>query len=199
MVAVGGSSTIDLAKGVRVFHSLGIRDADQILEFLRSPTGLDEAPIPQISIPTTLSGSEYTRSFSVLDFNNQEKLSLTETLCSSRSILYDPVATRETPHQLWISSGIMALNHAVEVFVTSPPNLIADSMKLSSAAYLLRCLLDSIGSPDLPEVNYARELCQTACWMADHSPMRVRTSNTRPSILYSHSLAYLIAARFRVP
>ena len=199
VVAVGGSSTIDLAKGVRVFHSLGIRDADQILEFLRSPTGLDEAPIPQISIPTTLSGSEYTRSFSVLDFNNQEKLSLTETLCSSRSILYDPIATRETPHQLWISSGIMALNHAVEVFVTSPPNLIADSMKLSSAAYLLRYLLDSIGSPDLPEVNYARELCQTACWMADHSPMRVRTSNTRPSILYSHSLAYQIAARYRVP
>ena len=199
VIAVGGSSTIDLAKGVRVFHSLGIREVDQILGFLRSPTGLDEAPIPQISIPTTLSGSEYTRSFSVLDFNNQEKLSLTETLCSSRSILYDPIATRETPDQLWISSGIMALNHAVEVFVTSPPNLIADSMKLSSAAYLLRYLLDSIGSPDLPEVNYARELCQTACWMADHSPMRVRTSNTRPSILYSHSLAYQIAARYRVP
>ncbi len=199
VIAVGGSSTIDLAKGMRIFHSLGIREIDQILEFMRSPTELDEAPVPQISIPTTLSGSEYTRSFSVVDFNSQEKLSFTEMLCSSGIILYDPVATRETPKRLWMSSGIMALNHAVEVLVASPPNVISDSMKLTSAAYLLRHLPESAGNPDLPEVNHARELCQTACWMADHSPMRIRTNSVRSTILYSHSLAYQVAARYRVP
>ena len=199
VIALGGSSTMDLAKGVRVFRSLGIKEANQIVEFMKSPRVLCKAPIPQISIPTTLSGSEYTRSFSAIDFNNREKLSFTETLCASQTIFYDPIATRETPHQLWMSSGIMALNHAIEVMVASPPNEISDCMKLTSAAYLFQHLPASAGDSELPEVNNAREFCQVAAWMADHSPMRVRTRNIQANILYSHSLAYQIAGRYKIP
>ena len=129
VIALGGGSTIDLAKGLRVFKSLGIRSRNDIIDFIYSPNALDKAPCPQISIPTTLSGSEYTRSFSVTDFINKKKLSLTETLCSSQTIFYDPLATRDTPLQLWASSGVMALNHAIEVLVTSQTNMIYDTIK----------------------------------------------------------------------
>ena len=199
VIALGGGSTIDLAKGIRIFGSLGIQQPNQIIEFINSPSGLDKSPCPQISIPTTLSGSEYTRSFSVTDFEDKKKLSLTETLCSSQTILYDPMATQETPRGLWLSSGIMALNHAIEVLVTSPSNMISDSLKLTSAAYLFQYLPVSAGNSDLPAVNSAREFCQLASWMADHSPIRVRMRTNQPTIPYSHALAYQISAQYRVP
>ena len=199
VIALGGGSTIDLAKGLRVFKSLGIRSRNEIIDFIYSPNALDKAPCPQISIPTTLSGSEYTRSFSVTDFINKKKLSLTETLCSSQTIFYDPLATRDTPLQLWASSGVMALNHAIEVLVTSRPNMISDSLKLTSAANLLEHLPTSAGIPGLPAIDAAREFCQVASWMADLSPIRVRTKNNNSNILYGHALAYQIAAEYRVP
>ena len=199
VIALGGGSTIDLAKGLRVFKSLGIRSPNEIIDFIRSPSALDKSPCPQISIPTTLSGSEYTRSFSVTDFINKRKLSLTETLCSSQTIMYDPIATRDTPLQLWASSGVMALSHAIEVLVTSQPNIISDSLKLTSAANLLEHLPTSAGTPGPPAIEAARELCQVASWMADHSPLRVRTKTNNPNILYGHALAYQIAAEYKVP
>ena len=199
VIALGGGSTIDLAKGIRVFKSLGMRSRNEIIDFIHSPTELDKSPCPQISIPTTLSGSEYTRSFSVTDFINKKKLSLTETLCASQTILYDPLATRDTPLQLWASSGVMALNHAIEVLVTSPPNMISDSLKLTSAANLLEHLPASANIPGPIAVETARELCQVASWMADHSPIRVRTKINNSNILYGHALAYQIAAEYKVP
>ena len=199
VIALGGGSTIDLAKGLRVFNALGMRNHKEIVDFIHSPNTLDTPPCTQISIPTTLSGAEYTRSFSVTDFSNKKKLSLTESLCSSQTILYDPVATRDTPSQLWASSGVMALNHAIEVLVTSPPNMISDSLKLTSAANLLEHLPVSVGVPDSPNIDAAREFCQVASWMADHSPMRVRPRTSNPNILYGHALAYQIAAEYKVP
>ena len=199
VIALGGGSTIDLAKGLRVFNALGMRNHKEIVDFIHSPNTLDTPPCTQISIPTTLSGAEYTRSFSVTDFSNKKKLSLTESLCSSQTILYDPVATRDTPSQLWASSGVMALNHAIEVLVTSPPNMISDSLKLTSAANLLEHLPVSVGVLGSPNIDAAREFCQVASWMADHSPMRVRPRTSNPNILYGHALAYQIAAEYKVP
>ncbi len=199
VIALGGGSTIDLAKGLRVFMSLGIRSRNEIIDFIHSPYALGKSPCPQISIPTTLSGSEYTRSFSVTDFINKKKLSLTETLCSSQTIIYDPAATRDTTIQLWSSSGVMALNHAIEVLVTSQPNIISDSLKLTSAANLLEYLPTSAGMPGTPEIEAARGVCQVASWMADHSPIRVRTKTNSSGILYGHALAYQIASQYKVP
>ena len=50
VIALGGGSTIDLAKGLRVFNALGMRNHKEIVDFIHSPNTLDTPPCTQISI-----------------------------------------------------------------------------------------------------------------------------------------------------
>ena len=134
--------------------------------------------IPQISIPTTLSGSEYTRSFSATDFEMGVKRSYTASAVASRVIMYDPAATLHTPMALWLSSGIMAIDHALEVLCGSPPHLVGDAMKLSALLALFTNLPRTLQAPDDLET---RLRCQIAAWLADHSPIRTQSSKARNS------------------
>ena len=86
IIAIGGGSTIDLAKAVRMCLANNISSEREITQLLRDYTDINEISIPQISVPTTLSGSEYTRSFSATDFNIPRKYSVTASSLSSRSI-----------------------------------------------------------------------------------------------------------------
>ncbi len=125
--------------------------------------------LPQLSIPTTLSGSEYTRSFSATDFTNGIKHSYTQSEVASRVIFYDPVATCDTPSALWLTSGIMAIDHAVEVFCSLPEHLVGDGLKQAALQILMEALPRTAETPsDLG----ARLRCQVAAWQSDHSPLR---------------------------
>jgi alcohol dehydrogenase class IV len=152
--------------------------------------------IPQISIPTTLSGSEYTRSFSATDFEVGVKRSYTASAVASRVIMYDPTATVHTPMALWLSSGIMAIDHALEVLCGSPPHMVGDAMKLSALLALFTNLPRTLQAPDDLET---RLRCQIAAWLVDHSPMRTQSLRPATAVLLSHALAYELAALCRLP
>jgi maleylacetate reductase len=64
IVALGGGSVIDAAKAVRICIAAGLISPDDLGSFIDHAGPLINGLIPQLSIPTTLSGSEYTRSFS---------------------------------------------------------------------------------------------------------------------------------------
>jgi alcohol dehydrogenase class IV len=157
---------------------------------------LATTPIPQISIPTTLSGSEYTRSFSATDFEAGVKRSYTASAMASRVIIYDPTVTLQTPMTLWLSSGVMAIDHAVEVLCASPAHLVGDAMKISALTRLLTCLPRTKLAPDGLE---ARLQCQIGAWLADHSPLRTQSPGSKSPALPSHALAYELAALCRLP
>ena len=196
IVAIGGGSTIDLAKAVRTCLANNISSEREITQLLKDYTDINEISIPQISVPTTLSGSEYTRSFSATDFNVPRKYSVTASSLSSRSIFYDPAFIVDTPRKLWMSSGFMALDHAIEVFVLSEPNIVGDLFKLEAVNTLLTCLPTSLDSEsDLQ----AKLHCQMAAWMADHSPIRSRPFSSNSHTLFSHGLAYELGAYYNIP
>jgi alcohol dehydrogenase class IV len=150
-----------------------------------SPAG---AWLPQISVPTTLSGAEYTRSFSATDRARGDKRSHTATPLASRAIVYDPRATLATPEPLWLGSGFVALDHALEVYVASGAHPVADTLKREAARTLIErlpCSRESAAHED-------RLACQLAAWMADHSPLRTRAPGG--GVPWSHLLAYDLAA-----
>jgi alcohol dehydrogenase class IV len=117
-------------------------------------------------------------------------------MVASRTILYDPMMTTETPRALWLSSGVMAVDHAVEVFCTSPPHLIGDTLKIGSLQQLFNYLTRTAQKPEELE---ARLRCQVAGWQADHSPLRAQPLSAASAPLYSHALAYELGALCRVP
>jgi maleylacetate reductase len=196
VVAIGGGSVIDAAKALRTCLAANL-DSSQVLgSFMERGDPLTVALIPQISIPTTLSGSEYTRSFSATDFEVGVKRSYTASAVASRVIMYDPAVTVLTPMALWLSSGIMAIDHALEVLCASPPHLVGDAMKLSALQTLSANLPRTMQAPDDLET---RLRCQVAAWLADHSPMRTQPLRPATPALPSHALAYELGALCRLP
>jgi alcohol dehydrogenase class IV len=68
VIAIGGGSVIDAGKALRTCLAANLNSPQRLGSFMERGEPLAVTPIPQISIPTTLSGSEYSRSFSATDF-----------------------------------------------------------------------------------------------------------------------------------
>jgi len=196
VVALGGGSVIDAAKAARTCLAADLGAAEALGAFMARPPSTVGSFIPLVSIPTTLSGAEYSRSFSATDFEQGVKRAYTNSGVASRVVLYDPEATVATPERLWLASGVMALAHAVEVFWASPPHLVGDALKLASAKDLLAHLPRTRLESDNLD---ARLRCQVAAWLADHSPLRTQPLVPAASALPVHSLAYEFGALNKVP
>jgi maleylacetate reductase len=164
IVALGGGSVIDAAKAVRTCLGAELTTPGLLRSFMGRREPWAATLIPQISIPTTLSGSEYTRSFSATDFEAGVKRSFTASAVASRVIIYDPTVTLHTPMILWSSPGVMAIDHAVEVLCSSPAHIVGDALKLSALLALTAHLPRTRQTPDDLE---ARLRCQVGAWLAD--------------------------------
>lgn len=196
VITLGGGSVIDTGKALRACLAAGLTSERELADFLRSAPPLTAPLLPQIAIPTTLSGAEYTRSFSATDLVAQEKLSYVHSATAPKVLLYDPRMTLATPPRLWLSSGVMALTHAIEVMLATEPHPVGDMLKAESIRGLCRHLPRT---RDAPEDLTARLHCQLSAWLADHSPLRATPLQPRPAFLLCHSLAYDLASLHRVP
>jgi len=187
VIALGGGSAIDTAKGLRFALAAGLDDPAALLPAMgaASPAG---QWLAQISVPTTLSGAEYTRSFSATDRARGDKRSHTASPLASRAIVYDPRVTLATPEPLWLGSGFVALDHALEVYVASGAHTVADTLKREAA----RTLIERLPRSREANTHEDRLACQLAAWMADHSPLRTRAPGG--GVPWSHLLAYDLAA-----
>lgn len=196
VIALGGGSVIDAGKALRTCLAADLATAQDLGSFMEHPILPAGTFLPQVSIPTTLSGAEYTRSFSTTDFAQGIKRSYTNSAVASHIILYDPTVAVETPSRLWLASGVMAIDHAVEVFCAAPPHLVGDPLKVTALRELLAYLPRTQQAPhDLD----ARLHCQIGAWLADHSPLRAQSLPPTTPALPSHALAYELGALCRVP
>jgi maleylacetate reductase len=195
IVAVGGGGAIDAAKALRVCIAAGPRSAAQLRAFMENPRHLAASTIPQVSIPTTLAGAEYTRSFSATDLGTGVKLSYTDSSTAGRIIIYDPDLTRETPIPLWLGSGVTALSHALEVLCVSPPHPVGDTRNLRRpASFSMPCPRPSNRRATHRRGSDARSLpgCATIhrCAHSHCTPRRSRCPAMRSPTSYADFAAF---------
>jgi alcohol dehydrogenase class IV len=190
---VGGGSAIDTAKGLRFILAAELTDESQVLSAMAGGSPA-KGWLPLVAVPTTLSGAEYTRSFSVNDRAAGLKRSHMGNGVSASAIIYDPDVTVATPEKLWVGTGFVALDHALEVYVANAPHPVADALKSEAASTLFAKLSES----RKPEALVARYDCLLAGWMADHSPLRTRSTGGGGTP-WSHVLAYELAALAGIP
>lgn len=108
--AVGGGSPIDAAKAVSYFaheDDEKTRGNDDERTFL-----------PIIAIPTTLSVAETTQNSGFTE--NGKKVGKSHPALVPRAIIYDAKLTCATPERLWLSTGMRAVDHAVEICYRPP-------------------------------------------------------------------------------
>ncbi len=124
LVAVGGGSTIDTAKAVALLGAHGGRMRDY-----RAPAVTDAPALPVVAVPTTAgSGSECTRHTIITDVETGEKMLCTGLALLPRAALVDFELTLGMPRRLTADTGVDALTHAIEAFVSARANPISDGL-----------------------------------------------------------------------
>jgi alcohol dehydrogenase class IV len=128
VIGFGGGSPMDSAKALAVLASQG-----GPMRKFKAPNSYSGPALPIIAIPTTAgSGSEATQFTVISDSDNDEKM-----LCPGMSFLpfaaiIDYELTMSMPPRLTADTGVDALAHAVEAYVSRKANPISDAMSLSA-------------------------------------------------------------------
>jgi alcohol dehydrogenase class IV len=128
VIGFGGGSSIDTAKAVAVLVARGGTMRERM-----APHQEDAAGLPIVAVPTTAgTGSEATRFTIITDEANDEKM-----LCAGLAYLptlaiVDYELTLTKPMRLTVDSGIDALTHAIEAYVSRRANPFSDGMALAA-------------------------------------------------------------------
>ncbi|MBM0205015.1 iron-containing alcohol dehydrogenase [Micromonospora sp. STR1s_5] len=171
IVSFGGSTPNDTAKAAALALAEDFRreeDFDRFAIRFRYPSTRIEVPIsgralPIYAVPTTLSAGEFTAYAGVTDPAGRHKDLFRDPQLVARAVFLDPELTRATPEQLWLSTGMKAVDHCVEAWLSTRAQPLTDAVASYAFATLNRCLPVTRRDPaDLA----ARLECQIAAWMS---------------------------------
>lgn len=171
IVTFGGGSVTDAGKMVRLALRHDIVDVAGFDHFAINvlPDGRRVAPafdgptVPQIAIPTTLSAGDFNAVAGATDTRTMLKEIFHHPAAIPRTIILDPAMTVRTPQWLWLSTGIRALDHAVESACAIDADIRSTSESLGAIRLLTRALPRTLTDPsDLG----ARLEAQLAMWMS---------------------------------
>jgi maleylacetate reductase len=198
LVTLGGGSVTDAAKMVAFCLTNGVTDPAE-LDNYRTVIDADgkivrpEAKPPglrTIAIPTTLSAGEYTASAGCTDTVRQVKESFGHPLMMPQSVVLDPRATLHTPEWLFLSTGIRAVDHAVEDICSPECQPISEGASYHALKLLGRGLSGVKADPlDLE----ARLDCQLGAWMS------MVGSQTGVPKGASHGIGHVLGGTAHVP
>lgn len=146
VISLGGGSTIDVGKAVAAVITNGMPTIDY-LEYVGKGKKITKEPVPFIAIPTTSgTGSEVTKNSVLSDKAGSFKRSMRSDSMVANAAILDPLLTVSCPPKVTAHSGIDALTHAIEAFVTFRATPISDGLSLQSidlcSKYLRRCYED---------------------------------------------------------
>jgi alcohol dehydrogenase class IV len=193
IVTVGGGSVTDAAKALAAALAEGVAGARALRErrivfeypdHLEMP-GLAGEPVPIVAVPTTLSAAEYDGIFGMTHDGTKDLYN--DVRLAPRSVVLDPEATHETPDALWTASGIRALDHAIELYLSKAPAPVTDAAALHAVRLLFAHLPRSRGGDD-----DARLACLHAAWLS-----MLGVDNVTLGL--SHGIGHQIGARCGVP
>jgi alcohol dehydrogenase class IV len=144
-LAVGGGSVMDTAKAAAVLFTHGgtVHDYEGLYALPRANDGMGEPlPIaPLACVPTTAgTGSEVSMAAVVKDHEAKVKLELGDIPLFPRLAVLDPDSTRTLPPQVAAATGMDAMTHAIECYVTVDSNPWDDARAL----HALRLMRDNL-------------------------------------------------------
>jgi alcohol dehydrogenase len=195
VVTLGGGSVIDAGKALCAALAQGYADAEALLEHrivFEYPDRLSQRPltcevISHLTVPTTLSAAEFDGIFGMTyqgtkDLYNDSRL-------APRVVVHDPEVTLATPPALWAGTGIRALDHAVEVYLSPLATPVTDAAALHAVGLLFGYLRRS---HEHPQDLDARLRCLHASWLS-----MIGVENVTLGL--SHGIGHQIGARCGVP
>jgi alcohol dehydrogenase class IV len=171
IVSYGGGSAIDAAKIISVRLA-----------------GEDGRALPHLAVPTTLSGAELAAG---AGFTNEsgDKAGMRDPRLLVETVIYDADLTLRTPIRLWLSTGIRALDHAVEGFLAEGEHPYNDVLALEAIRRLFASLPRTLAAPEDAEMRTQNQL---AAWFSFTLPGASASG-------LSHTMGKQIGARHGIP
>jgi maleylacetate reductase len=174
MVSFGGGSPIDAAKIVSVMV------ADR--------RGQPDRALMHVAIPTTLSVAELGLGAGYTD-ENGDKAGARDPRLQADCVIYDSHLTLATPLALWLTTGIRAVDHAVEGYMATGLHPFSDVMAVEALRRLFVSLPKAKASPANLDVRTENQL---ASWFAYTLPAQSASG-------LSHLMGKQIGARHGIP
>lgn len=145
LIALGGGSVLDTAKGVYLMLSQDCQSIEDILGFEDIKLGKD---VPFFAIPTTSgTGSEATCVAVVSHPEKKVKLEIISQHIQSHVAFLDPILTQNLPLKTTVSTAVDALTHAIEAYTCSQKNPISDAYAILAIQSISQNILKVIDNP----------------------------------------------------
>jgi alcohol dehydrogenase class IV len=197
IVTVGGGTPIDTVKVMLLTTAAGVTDEagfDGVrirveADGTRVVPTVKDPPLRQIIVPTTLSGAEFSNLGGCTDPVRKVKDLYTGRLIGGQVVILDPAVTVYTPANLWLSTGIRAVDHAVETICSRKPQPFTDATCIHALRLLSKSLPANHANPD--DLS-ARLDSQLAVWLATTGLGRVDWGA-------SHGIGHQLGAVANVP
>jgi maleylacetate reductase len=193
IVTVGGGSITDGAKAVQLCLANNISTVDGI-DSIRANKGVAPAMtapiVRQVSVPTTISGGEFSAVAGVTNQQTKVKEMLRHDLVMPRAAILDPAVTVHTPEWLWLSTGIRAVDHCVEALCSREAHPYVDAQAVKGLSMLAQALPRV--KADADDLD-ARMDCQIGTWLS-MGPLSAGIPMGA-----SHGIGYVLGAVHNVP
>jgi alcohol dehydrogenase class IV len=184
MIGLGGGSPIDTAKAMAILAANGGKMRDY-----KVPNPIPLAGPPVIAVPTTAgTGSEVTRFTIITDVETDEKMLIAGPDLVPAGAIVDYELTLKLPKRLTADTGIDALVHAVEAYVSRKKNRMAAFFATDAMERLAKNLRRAYREPDNAE---AREQMMLGA-------MNAGIAFSTSSVALVHGMSRPIGAHFHV-
>jgi alcohol dehydrogenase class IV len=185
IIALGGGSPIDSAKAIAILAKYG-----GVMQDYRFPRIVTEQGLPLIAIPTTAgTGSEVTKFTIITDEKSDEKMLCVGIGFMPVAALVDYKLTMSLPPRTTADTGIDALTHAMEAYVSKKANAYSDSQAIAAIKLIgpnLRKVYNNGGD------EQAREAMMLGSTLAG-------VAFSSASVALVHGMSRPIGAFFHVP
>jgi alcohol dehydrogenase class IV len=162
VIGVGGGSSLDVAKGA----SLLACNTGHVLDYC----GMDLIPkrgVPKILVPTTAgTGSEVTRVFVVTDKRDNMKKVVYSNYAISDLAIVDPMLTLSMPGKVTADTGMDALVHAIETYVSVNATPFSDLLASKAIELIAKYLPMAFAKSENIEARYHMSLASLLAGLA---------------------------------
>ncbi|OSI17272.1 L-threonine dehydrogenase [Neisseria dentiae] len=185
VISLGGGSSHDAAKAIAIVAANGGKIEDY--------EGLDKSKKPQIplvAINTTAgTASEMTRFTIITDETRHVKMAIVDKHVTPLLSVNEPALMEGMPAPLTAATGMDALTHAVEAYVSTAASPITDAVAVKAIELIARYLPTAVSDPKNKE---AREQMAYAQFMAG-------MAFNNASLGYVHAMAHQLGGFYDLP
>ncbi|WP_143414585.1 iron-containing alcohol dehydrogenase [Halobacillus massiliensis] len=186
VISIGGGSCIDTAKAVAVLATNG----GYIGDYMGGNKKASIDPFPHIAVPTTAgTGSEATDATIITNTTTDVKMMIKQPAFMPDIAIVDPLFTMSSPQNVTAATGVDALSHAVEAYISRKSHPMTDVLALSAMKLIVTNIEKAYENGDDLEAREAMCLGSLQAGMA--------FSNS--SVCLVHGMSRPIGALFHVP